>query len=77
MSQKVGSENKSNTPVPSFGHWPKIMLLLGVKQESVSLNIAALIINLIEVSNDIRWNGLALFAIQILFIALTFPKNVT
>lgn len=50
----------SHMPVPSWGFWPKIILLLGLLQLSISQFNAAFVMNLTEVSYDILRKGLAL-----------------
>jgi len=76
-NHKFESMSKSHIPVPMRGGWPSIILLLGVLHLSVSHFNAASVINFTDVSNVILKNGLALYFIQFLFIALIFPPNVT
>jgi hypothetical protein len=69
--------NKSQIPVPISGGWPKIILLLGVLQLSVSHLNAESVMNLTDVSKVILKKGLALYFIQFLFIAFILPPKVT
>lgn len=64
-------------PVPKSGFCPRIILLLGLLQLSISQCRAAFVMNFTEVSYDMRRNGLALYDIQFRFIALMFPPKVT